>query len=131
MNDHAFDLLIAIEGALAGVSLPGGWHSNPRPNGAYPYGTFYITRSLRQAGNVHRHSGIVNIWCRHESGDPVNSAVRDAYRLSDEALTTLDGGSFAVSGFRLHDFRADEPRRELMADGVTWRGYFQFTALTS
>lgn len=128
MTDHALDLLAAIQAALP--ALPGGWHSTPRPGGEYPYGTFYITRSKRQAGNAYSHAGIVNIWCRPEADEPGNRATRDAFTLSAQALDALDGG-FPVTGFALHDFRADEPRRELQADGITWRGFFTFSAFTS
>ena len=128
MSDHALDLLADMQAALP--ALPGGWHSAPRPGGEYPYGTFYITRSRRLPGNAYRHYGIVNVWCRQEATEPGNRAVREAYQLSAQALSALDGG-FPVSGFALHDFRADEPRRDLQADGMTWRGWFTFTALTT
>lgn len=127
MTDHAFDLLIAMEAALP--ALDGSWHSNPMPGGQYPYGTFYITSSKRQAGNAYRHNGIVNIWCRGESDISAQAVAAECYNLSAQALIALDGG-FPVTGFALHDFRADDPRRELQADG-TWRGFFTFTAMTT
>lgn len=127
MTDHAIDLLAAMSAALP--PLPGGWHSMPKPGGEYPYGTFYVTKSKRQAGNAYLHSGIVNIWCRNEADESGASVTAQCYTLSAQILGAIDGG-FPVTGFRLHDFRADEPRRELQADG-TWRGFFTFTALTT
>lgn len=127
MTDHALDLLAAMDAAVP--ALPGGWHAMPRPGGEYPYGTYYITRSKRQAGNAYRHFGIVNIWCRNEADISGAATAAECYTLSAQALEALDGG-FPVSGFALHDFRADEPRRDLQTDG-TWRGWFLFTALTS
>ena len=128
MTDHAIDLLAAIEEAVP--PLEGGWHSAPKPGGEYPYGTFYITRSKRGPCNVHQHFGIVNVWCRGEADEPTPATAAECYRLSSLVLEALDGGAFPVRGFALHHFRADEPRRELQADG-TWRGFFTFTATTS
>lgn len=125
MNDHALDLLAAMGAALP--SLAGGWHSDPKPGGQYPYGTFYITDTRRQAGNAHRHDGIVNIWCRNAADE--DNAARRCFDLSAQALAALDGG-FPVTGFALHQFTATDIRRALQDDG-TWRGFFTFTALTT
>lgn len=128
MTDHALDLLTAISAAVP--ALAGGWHAAPKPGGEYPYGTFYVTRSKRQAGNAYLHHGIVNIWCRNEADVSDPAVAVECFTLSAQVLAALDGGAFPVSGFALHDFRADEPRRELQADG-TWRGFFPFTAFTT
>lgn len=130
MSDSALALLASMQAHLeAEAPLEGGWHSAPLPGVPYPYGTFFVTRSLRQAGNAWRHSGVVNVWCRQEATEAGNRAARDAYALSAQVLDLLDGG-FPVAGLTLFDFLAADPARQPQPDG-TWRGWFTFTALST